>query len=192
MDQKKIIDMDIPVKIQYRHVHLSDEDVVTLFGQDLGVMREIEQKGQFVSSMTVTLIGPKGSIGSVRVLGPKRKTTQVEISMSDAMILGIKAHMRMSGDLKMSASLVLKGTKGQLKAIRKVIVPIRHLHVPKSVAKILGVEHGDVVSLRLPNLNNMLVDCVAVRVHPTFTPAFHLSPEEAAMYWLHSGDTVKL
>lgn len=181
--------MDIPVVVQHRHVHLSQEDARVLFGLDaLEPSRAIDQRDQFVSKSHVSVHGPNGSFPELSVLGPFRAKTQVELSASDAFAIGVDAPLRLSGDLDRSATVILKTDLGEVRAHRSTIIPIRHLHLPPLVAESMGLAHHDVVSVLLKGREGTVFDQVVVRVHPTFTPAFHLTKDEAAPCWIQTGD----
>ena len=185
--------MDIPVVVQHRHVHLSQEDAKILFGSEEGVpIREIDQRDQFVSNQQVSVHGPSGSFPEVSVLGPVRSRTQVELSASDAFAIGVDAPLRLSGDLDRAATVILKTSLGEVHAKMSTIIPIRHLHLPPSVAQSMGVAHQDSVSVSLRGFEERVFHQVVVRVHPTFIPAFHLTKDEAAPGWIQTGDVVIL
>jgi propanediol utilization protein len=182
--------MEVPVVIQFRHVHLSLKDREILFGDEgLSSQRAIEHRGQFVSKQQVQVIGPAGIFEKVCVLGPERSVTQVELSASDAHSIGVKAPLRISGDLDRSANVTLKGSHGQVEAKMSTIIPIRHMHLPTGLASENGLVQGDVVSV---HLGKKTIDHITVRVHPTFAAALHVSIDEAAELWLQPGDTVIL
>lgn len=184
--------MEIPVVVQHRHVHLSEEDARVLFGNDEFVSsRFIDQRDQFVAAQQVSIHGPTGSFPEVAVISPVRARTQVELSASDAFAIGVDAPLRLSGDLDRSATVVLKTQHGEVHAKMSTIIPIRHLHLSPASAESLGVGHHDVVSLQMKE-RDVVFDQVVVRVHPTFTPAFHLTKDEAAPCWVQTGDVVIL
>ena len=182
--------MFFPLIIQHRHVHLSKPDLRQLFGDEksLEIESELEQKGQFLYKETVNVEGKTGVIESVRVLGPCRSKTQVELSVTDAFAIGLKAPTRQSGDTLRAASCKLIGPAGSVRAASSVIVPARHLHCSDRVAKKLHVKKHHVVTLRHAEKPDIVLTHVFVRVHPTFAPELHLTSDEAAHYWLHSGD----
>ena len=130
------------VEVSARHVHLTDEDVEKLFGkgQVLHEKRPLSQKGQFLCEERITLIGPKGRKERVAVLGPVRKATQVELSVSDCVALGVKAPLRESGDVKGSAPLILEGPAGSISLEEGTIVAHNHIHVPTDVADMLQLK----------------------------------------------------
>ncbi|NQV90237.1 propanediol utilization protein [Candidatus Uhrbacteria bacterium] len=185
--------MKIPVVVQHRHIHVSEQDAKILFQtSELEMSTQIDQHNQFVATQTVSVIGPKGSFQQVCVIGPVRSHTQVELSSSDAFSLGLNAPLRVSGDIERSASVVLKTELGEVQAKSCAIVPIRHLHLPPALADELVLAHHDVVTLRMMDREQITFDHVIVRVHPTFIPAFHLTKDEAAPQWIQTGDFVLL
>jgi len=186
--------MHIPVVVQYRHVHLSEQDQARLFGSDplLKPIADAGHRGQVVYRETVTIVGKHGTLEQVHVLGPSRAQTQVELSAAEAFALGINAPLRISGDVKRAATCGLRGPHGNIRARACVIVPIWHLHCHARDAKRLGVEQHDVVSLSVLERPDTRLEQVVVRVHPSFSLSFHLSVDEAAAFWLHTGDVVTL
>jgi propanediol utilization protein len=182
--------MKIPVVVQHRHVHLSPEDAKTLLGDSMESERLISHKGQFLATASVSVIGERGTFDRVRVLGPERAHTQVELSASDAFAIGIDVPARVSGDLVRSGSCLLKTVHGEVQATSSTIISARHLHCSDRVAKQLGLTHHEVVSLKTESGEQ--IDHVIVRTHPTFVLEFHLTKDEAAEYWLHSGDLVTI
>lgn len=183
--------MEIPVVVQHRHVHVSEADAILLFGDaNLERVKPIDQKNQFVSSRLVSVHGPAGSFSDVAVLGPVREHTQVELSSSDAFAIGVQAPLRLSGDLDRSATVVLKVGEIEIEAKMSTIIPIRHLHLPPDLAEQAGLAHHDVVCVK--TRSEVSFNHVVVRIHPSFTPAFHLTKDEASPYWIHTGDQVIL
>jgi putative phosphotransacetylase len=183
--------MKIPVAVLPRHVHLSQADLSALFGAGakLTPSRELSHRGQVVYRETVTLVGKNGTMEKVRILGPHREGTQVEISVSEAAALGINAPVRLSGDAKRAGSGELIGPKGKVK-VSSVIIPSRHLHCDEVGARELGVKHHDLITLVSLKDATCRLEQVMVRVHPTFANELHLNPDEAAEYWLADGDLV--
>ncbi|MDG1949398.1 MAG: PduL/EutD family phosphate acyltransferase [bacterium] len=185
--------MEIPVVVQHRHVHLSPSAVRRLFGKEqLTPDQEIDQRSQFVAKEKLAVIGPQGSFETVAVLGPERAQTQVELSASDAFAIGIKAPLRVSGDLERSATVVLRGPEGEMKTTMCTIIPIRHLHLPPEMATEHNVNQHDVVKVQLVGRPHIVIDQIVVRIHPTFKPGLHLTKDEAAASWIQTGDLVKL
>ena len=186
--------MRIPVVVQYRHVHLSTEDVARLFGPDaiLKPMARLGHRGQVVYRETVCLVGKHGRLEDVHVLGPARAQTQVELSAVEAFALGLNAPVRCSGDLKRAAGCGLVGPYGKIRSRACAIVPVRHLHCNPATARQLRVVHEDVVNLVVPGRPELLIEHVVVRVHPTFALEFHLGVDEAAAFWLATNDVVTI
>lgn len=186
--------MFIPLVIQHRHVHLSKADLRQLFGDEkaLQIEMELDHKGQFLYEETVDVEGKMGVIESVRIIGPARQKTQVELSPTDAFAIGLKAPTRQSGDLLRTPSCKLIGPSGTVRATASVIVPARHLHCSDRMAKKLHLKNHHVVTLRHAERPEVVLSHVFVRVHPTFSLELHLTSDEAAHNWLHSGDLFEL
>lgn len=193
----------IPVGISNRHFHISQADLEVLYGQGhrLTKAREISQIGQFAAQETLAVEGPRGRIDRIRIVGPVRPHTQLEISFSDAYRLGLSPPVRYSGDIRGSAGAVLIGPAGRLELREGVIIPVRHIHMSPADAKVFGVFDGArvmVAPLRLPAFSttdeprSMVFDNVVVRVHERFVLDFHLDLDEANASGLKNGDRVRL
>ena len=171
----------IPIGISSRHVHLSHADYACLFpGTPITEKKALLQPGQFAAEQTVTLVGPKGKIARVRLLGPLRNESQVEISGSDARQLGIDAPLRLSGDLAGTPGIRLQSDNGELTLSQGVIVARRHIHMSPLEALVLGVNHGDNVQVSLHSHGRSLVfGDVAVRVSEAMRLEFHIDTDEA-------------
>jgi acetate kinase len=184
----------IPIGVSAHHIHLSQEHVEQLFGegQELTPHIALSQPGQFAAQQSVRLTGPRGSIDRVRVLGPVRKESQVEISRTEGFRLGIHAPIRMSGDLGGTPGLVLEGPAGMVEIENGVIYAQRHLHMTPTDARKLGLENGDVVRLRVGGGRELIFGDVAVRVSPKFQLEFHLDTDEANAAELNTGDVAYL
>ncbi|OGL66511.1 hypothetical protein A2856_02350 [Candidatus Uhrbacteria bacterium RIFCSPHIGHO2_01_FULL_63_20] len=181
--------MRIPIVVHHRHVHLSKKDMDALFGPKMTPLSDLGHKGQHAYQETVDVVGERGVLERVRVLGPSRDETQLELSPVEAIALGLDAPVRSSGDLARAATVKLKGPKGEVRR-RCAIIPVRHLHADLADATRLGVSHNDVVTLEVDG--HRRIEQVLVRVHPTFALECHLSPDEAAELWVHTGDTAHL
>jgi acetate kinase len=184
----------IPIGVSAHHIHLSQPHVEDLFGEghQLTPLAPLAQPGQFACEERVRLIGSRGSIDRVRVLGPARSETQVEISRTEGYRLGIHAPVRMSGDLDGSPGLILEGPAGQVELREGVIYAQRHMHMTPTDARRLGLESGDVVRLRVEGDREMIFGDVAVRVSPKFQLEFHLDTDEANAAELNTGDIAYL
>ena len=178
-EKKPCPDRLIPAEMSARHVHLSKEDLKELFGLDqLECAREISQPGQYLSNCRVRLIGPKGILDNVAVLGPTRGATQVEISATDARTLGISAPVRLSGELADAASVTIQA--GSTVITRKAaIVAKRHLHMTPEDAAALGVQHGQSVCVRVLGSRPLILEDVPVRVSKQSALALHMDTDEA-------------
>ncbi|MCR9031164.1 phosphate propanoyltransferase [Citrobacter amalonaticus] len=174
-------DRPIPLGVSNRHIHLSAEDYARLFpGHPISEKKGLLQPGQYAAEQTVTLVGPKGQLKNVRLLGPLRSTSQVEISCTDARTLGIAAPLRMSGNLKGTPGIRLVSPFGELELPSGVIVAQRHIHMSPLDALILRVAHGDSVSVAIEGTDRRLIfDNVAVRVSPDMRLEMHIDTDEA-------------
>lgn len=171
----------VEVEVSARHVHLTDQDVEKLFGkgQVLHEKRPLSQKGQFLCEERVTLIGPKGRKERVAVLGPVRKATQVELSVSDCVALGVNAPLRESGDVQGSAPLNLEGPAGSISITEGTIVAHNHIHVPEDVAQMLQLRDKEHVSVKVLSERPVTFDDVIIRVSPAFNFKMHIDFDEA-------------
>ncbi len=174
--------MNIPIEISARHIHLSKEDCEKLFGGLclLNYKKGLSQHGQYAAEETVDLVNGDRIIPNVRVLGPPRSQTQVELAQTDALHLRLKdVPLRLSGDLKNTPGLTLRGPNGELKIESGVIVAKRHMHISTEQAKKLHVAHGDLVSIRIPGARSTIFENIIVRVRDDFDLAVHLDTDEA-------------
>ena len=171
----------VPVGISNRHIHLSQADLDQLFGAgyQLTPMKELSQPGQFACKETVTICGPKGAIEKVRVLGPVRKETQIEIVAGDCFKLGVKAPAKLSGDLAGTPGITVVGPRGSVQTAQGLIVAQRHIHMAPADAQAYGVQDGQIVKIRVGGLRGGLYDNVAIRVTTSSKLECHLDTEEA-------------
>lgn len=169
---------DIPVEVSARHAHLSEQDAITLFGAPLTPLRDLSQPGQFLCKERVRLIGPKGVMDNVAVLGPSRGSSQVEISKTDARLLGVEAPVRQSGDIDGSAGIIIASQNSIVGMEKGLIVASRHIHMHPDDAKKLGVADGDLVSVRLDTERPMVLEDVLVRVSDKFHLSMHIDADE--------------
>ena len=184
----------IPVGLSNRHLHLTTKDLETLFGKGakLTKLRDLTQPGQFAANETVTLAGPKGRIERVRILGPVREATQVEVSKTDSHILGIRPPVRISGDIKGPSGIRIIGPKGEIELKEGAIVALRHIHMSVDEARGFGVEDGDMVKVKVPGERALIFDNVMVRSGPSHKLDFHIDIDEANASGLSQGDFVKI
>ena len=182
----------VPVGVSNRHIHLSQEHVEALFGPGYQLTKKKElMGGQFASNECCTIVGLKlRAIENVRVLGPARKSTQVEISSTDARKLGINVPVRESGDIKDSAPIAIVGPKGAVYCKEGCIVAARHIHMAPSDAAACGVSDGDDVSVKVENERGTTFNNVKIRVDESFTLEMHIDTDEANASEIKQGDKV--
>ncbi len=178
----------IELEASGRHVHVTEAQAQVLFGHKLTQKRELSQPGQFLANERVTVIGPKGELQNVAVLGPERKDGQVELSMTDTRTLGIDAPIRLSGDIANSPGVTLRGTLGQVVLRQGVIVAKRHIHITPADAQVMGVADKQVVRLQTYTHRPLIFDDVVVRISPSFQTRVHLDYDEANACGFQKGD----
>ena len=178
----------VPLEASGRHVHITKEQALALFGHPLTEKRPLSQPGQYLSNERVTVVGPKGKLENVAVLGPERKEGQVEVSLTDGRLLGIDAPVRMSGDVEGTPGAVLLGPQGRVELKQGVIAARRHIHLTPEEAKRFGVRDKQVVKLRTLTDRPVVFEDVAVRVSPSFAAAVHLDYDEANACGFRNGD----
>ncbi|MBQ7688821.1 MAG: phosphate propanoyltransferase [Clostridia bacterium] len=172
----------ILVETSARHVHVSKEDLATLFGEGytLTKKKDLSQPGQFACEERVAVIGPKNSFPAVSILGPERKETQVELSASDARSIGVTAPVRESGDLEGSGACKIVGPKGEIEIEKGVIIAKRHIHMTKADAAVYGVEDKQIVSVKIDSPERSLIfGDVVVRVSDNYALAMHIDTDES-------------
>ena len=171
------------VEISARHVHVSQADLETLFGEgyELTVKKWLSQPGQFACEERVKVIGAKGEFSAVSILGPVRPETQVELSLTDARSIGVTAPVRESGDLAGTGSCKIVGPKGEIEIDHGVIAAKRHIHATPADAEALGLENGQIVSVEIPTANerNLIFGDVVVRVSEKYALAMHIDTDES-------------
>jgi propanediol utilization protein len=171
-----------------RHVHLTQDQIMTLFGHELTPAKPLSQPGQFAARERVTVVGPKGELKNVAVLGPARKEGQVELSLTDARALGLSVPVRQSGDVKDSPGMNLIGPAGQLRLERGAIAAQRHIHLTPADAARFGVKDKQTVKLQTFTARPLVFADVVVRVSPDFAPRVHLDYDEANACGFVNGD----
>ncbi|MBQ7399947.1 MAG: phosphate propanoyltransferase [Clostridia bacterium] len=187
-------DNDIKIGISARHVHLSREDLDTLFGKGFELTKKKTLMGrEFASDQLVTLVGPSlRAIEGVRVLGPVRKNTQVEISRTDTFVLKVSPPVRPSGDIKGSEKLVLVGPKGSVYLKEGVIIANRHIHLTPEYAQKNGIKDGDYVDVLVESIKPTKFFDVQVRVRDDFNVEMHIDTDDANACGLKNGEKVKI
>jgi len=169
------------VEVSARHVHLSQQDLETLFGKgaQLTIKKMLSQPGQFAANERVTVVGPKKEIANISILGPVRKTTQVELSMTDARSIGINAPIRESGDTVNSAPCKIVGPVGEIEITEGVIVAKRHIHVTPEDAQLWGLKDQQKVQVEVNNDDRSTIfGDVVIRVRSDFASAMHIDTDE--------------
>jgi len=163
-----------------RHIHLSQGDLETLFGKgfELEVKKYLSQPGEFASSSRVNVVGPKGEIEGVMILGPTRPQTQVEVSFTDARILGVNAPIRESGKLADSAPCTLVGPAGKVELSEGVIIAKRHVHLTPEDAARFGVADQEIVMVKTEGDRALIFDEVVIRVSPKYASYMHVDYDE--------------
>ena len=174
--------LKIPIETSARHIHITQRDFETLFGAGSKptFSKELSQPGQYACKERLTIAGPKGKFENVIILGPCRKETQVEISVTDARRLGIKSVIRQSGDLEDTPGCTLVGPKGKVELSKGVIVAKRHIHMAPVDAIRAHVKDNDIVFVITTSYERSLIfSDVVVRVSPSFSLAMHVDTDEA-------------
>jgi acetate kinase len=181
----------IPLSTSAHHVHLSQADFEVLFGtgRALTPKLELSQPGQYAAMETVNLAGPKGRIEKVRILGPLRKESQVEISRTEQFKLGIDAPIRDSGDIEGTPGVTIDGEAGTVRLDKGLISAKRHIHISPEEALSLGLRDRDVVMVRVKGVRELIFGDVLIRVHPSFRMDMHLDTDEANAAQISPGVT---
>lgn len=171
-----------------RHVHVTRDQALTLFGHPLTAQRPLSQPGQFLARERLTVAGPKGKFENVAVLGPERREAQVEISLTDGRVLGLQPPVRLSGDVQNTPGAVLQGSRGSVTLSRGVIAAQRHIHLTPEDAARFGVRDKQTVKLQAYTARPVIFEDVAVRVSPEFASFVHLDYDEANGCGFMAGD----
>lgn len=184
----------VPVGVSARHIHLTQEHVEALFGEGYHLTKKKDlMGGQYACNETVTVVGLKlRAIENVRVLGPVRKASQLEISATDAMKLGIAAPIRESGNVAGSAPVAVVGPKGVIYLKEGCIIAMRHIHMSPADATAAGVSDGDIVSVKADNERGTIFNQVKIRVSDSFTLEMHIDTDEANASRIKTGDMVTI
>ncbi|NLL40122.1 MAG: phosphate propanoyltransferase [Clostridiales bacterium] len=191
MEQLKVV-----IEGSGRHLHLTREHLDFLFGKDfeLEVKKYLSQPGEFASNSKVDLVGPKGTIKGVSIVGPCRKATQVELSFSDARVLGITPPIRESGDIKGSAPITIVGPNGKLELEEGAIVAKRHLHLTVEDGEKYGIKDKEIVQIKVEGERALIFDEVIARVGPKYATFAHIDYDEvnaAALFGDMVGTVIK-
>ena len=185
---KVVSSIFVELEASGRHVHVTKEQALELFGHPLTPKRPLSQPGQYLANERVTVVGPKGEFTNVAVLGPERKAGQVEVSLTDARTLGVEAPIRLSGDVKGSPGILLRGERGCVTLNEGVIAAQRHIHLTPEDAKKFRVQDQQTVKLQTYTARPVVFEDVAVRVSPDFASYVHLDYDEANACGFQKGD----
>lgn len=175
------LDGSFEVEASGRHVHLSRKELDALFGTgyELTKAKDLSQPGQYASKERLTVVGPKGAYHNVVILGPVRKESQVEVSLTDCLQLGVKAPIRESGDIEGTPSIVLVNGDKSVSLDKGLIVAKRHVHMTPEDAEKLGVKNHDIVKVKVEGARPLIFDDVVIRVSPKFATYMHIDYDEA-------------
>lgn len=192
--KKRETDDVVKIGVSARHVHLSQKDLYALFGEGYELHKKKElMGGQFAAEECVTIVSPNlRTIENVRVLGPLRKESQIEISRTDTFKLKVSPPVRPSGELKGSAPMALVGPKGSIFLNECCIIANRHIHLPPYLAEKYGVRDNDLVDVEVQTGKPTKFYNVQVRVHESFTPEMHIDTDDANACALKTGDVIKI
>lgn len=179
----------VPVGISNRHIHVSQEHLETLFGEgyELTPTKDLSQPGQFAAEEMVTLSGPKGSMEKVRILGPVRKETQIELAATDTFKLGVKPPARDSGDIEGTPGLEVIGPKGKVQLDKGVIIAARHIHMTPEDAQKYNLKDGDRVKVKVDGPRGGIFDLVLIRVSSKYALDMHVDTDEGNAFTLKNG-----
>lgn len=185
---------ELPVGLSNRHIHLSQEDIDVLFGEGykLTKAKDLAQPGQYAANEKVDVKGERGTIKGIRVLGPSRNKSQVEISLGDARTLGVDTVLRNSGDLKNTPGVKLIGPKGEVDLENGVIIAARHIHMSTEDAERFGIKDQDKVRVKVDGPRGLIFENVLVRVSPNFKLEMHIDIEEGNAAGVKNNDIVEI
>lgn len=185
--------MKINVGVSARHVHVTKEDLNILFGEGYELTKKVDlsQPGQYACNEQVTLKGPKGIIERVRILGPERGETQVEISKTDSYALGINPPVRNSGDLDGASEITIIGPNGEITK-NAAIIASRHIHMAKEDAVKYGFEGKEFVALKVDGEKGGLLENVYVRINDSFSYEAHIDTDDANAFLIKQGDELEI
>lgn len=185
---------EIPIAMSNKHIHLSQKDLEKLFGEgyELTPIKDLSQPGQFACEEKVDAVGPRGTLKGIRVLGPVRDNTQLEISVSDGFALGVSAPIRDSGDIDGTPGVKLVGPKGEVEIDKGVIVAARHIHMSTEDAEKFGVKDKDLVDVKVDGPRGITFHNVLARVSDKFALEMHVDMEEGNAAGIKNGNIVEM
>ncbi|TJX13323.1 phosphate propanoyltransferase [Tissierella creatinini] len=184
----------LPIALSNRHIHLSQEHLDILFGKgyELSKTKDLSQPGQYACEEKVDIIGPKREIKGVRILGPVRGDTQFEVSVADAISLGVEPILRNSGDIKDTPGAKIIGPKGEVDIEEGIIVAARHIHMHTTDGEEFGVMDNDIVKIKVDGPRGLVFDNVLVRVNKAYALEMHVDLEEGNAAGIKNGDIVEI
>lgn len=180
---------EVPINLSNRHIHLSEADLKSLFGEgyELTSIKDLSQPGQFACDECVDIEGPKGMIKGLRILGPTRPETQVELLLADTYKLGIQAVVKESGDISGSPGLKITGPRGSIDVKEGAIVAARHIHMSPQDADEYGLKDKDIVRVEVPGMRGLVFNNVLVRVGNKYSLDMHIDTEEGNAAGIKNG-----
>lgn len=180
-DKLNVAETEIPIGVSNRHIHLTEKDYNQLFPDEpIQVKKWLKQPGEFAAEQTLTVVSDKGELQRVRILGPLRKFSQVELSKTDARMLGMKIPIRVSGDIEGTPSIKLVSKYGEVCLPKGAIIAKRHIHLPESVANEYGVKQGEEVSVLVGSeIRSVVLNHCTIRINNQFIPEMHIDTDEA-------------
>ena len=184
----------VKVGISNKHVHLNEADLAALFGagHKLTVKKQLSQPGQFAAEELVDVVGPKGTLKGIRILGPTRRESQVELAMTDARVIGLSLPVRESGVLDGSPGVKLIGPKGELELTKGAIIALRHIHLSVSQAKEANLKDKDWVSVKTSGSRPLIFEDVLIRSGDAHLSEMHVDTDEGNAAGLKNDDTVEI
>ena len=182
----------VVANVSNRHIHLLASDMEALFGKGykLTKIKDLMQPGEHACKETVTIKGSRGEIKNVRVLGPLRKATQVEVSLTDTFVLGVKAPIRVSGDTAGSSPITVAGPAGEVALKEGCVVAKRHVHMTTADAEFYGLKNGDIISVKTGGERGLVFGNTVARVSDNMALEFHVDIDEANAAGIKNGDMV--
>lgn len=184
----------VEIGISNKHLHVSKEDLEKLFGEgyELTPVKDLKQPGQFACDEKVDLVGPKGTLKGLRILGPERPETQVELAMTDARGIGIDAPIRESAVLDGSPGIKIVGPNGEIEIEKGTIIALRHIHLSSQQAKDAGVEDKELVDVITTGTRPVVFNDVLIRAGDKYEREFHLDTDEANAAGLNNNDLAEI
>ena len=184
----------VKIGISNKHLHLSEEHIVALFGEgyELTPIKDLVQPGQYAADEKVDLVGPKGTLKGIRILGPARPETQVELAMTDTRTIGLAVPVRESGKLEGTPGMKLVGPKGEVDLDHGVIVALRHIHLSPAQAEDAGVKDQDLVDVKTFGTRPLIFQDVVIRSGPAHEREFHVDTDEANAAGLANDEEIEI